>query len=183
MTLQVAAGFSTEMMTPLRFIPPPAGGTLQPEDVAALLNEPAGWLYRTMQVEPFELPEQSLNATVIGKTTAEFLVSLAVLAFRVKATAVLPVAAMYRVILIDYTPWQRRDPPVPLLNLLGLPARAVALHNEAVRLLLLNHDASAVRSAMSIVLQDGVIAGIHRAEAFYYVVKMLSLITGAYTQV
>ncbi len=183
MTLQITPGFTTATVPPMSISPPPPGGTLTRRDIPALLNEPAAWLFRTTQTEPFELPEQSLDRAIIGKTAAEFLISLAVLAFRVKATAVRPTSAMYRVILIDYTPWQKNDPPVPLLDLLNLPRRALALHNEAVRLLLRRNDASAVRSAMSLVLQDGITAGIHRAEAFYYVAKMLSLVTGAYTQV
>ena len=183
MTLQVASGFLTLSSPLMLFSSPPADGMLTQADVPVLLNEPAAWLQRIMQTEPFDLPEQPLTVESIGKTTAEFLVSLAVLAFRVKASVVRPVSAMHRVVLIDYTPWQKTDPPVPLLNLLGLSRRALALHNEAVRLLMLRHDASAIRSAMSMVLQDGITAGMHRAEAFYYVAKMLSLVTGAYTQV
>lgn len=183
MALQVTPGFATNTTAIAPFSTPPIGGVLVQEDVTALLTEPAAWLYRVMQTDPFDMPEQSLNVATIGHTTTEFLISLAVLAFRIKATAVRPTAAMYRVIIVDYTPWQRVDPSVPLLNLLNFPRRALASHNEAVRLLLRSRDASGVRGAMSLVLQDGVTSGMHRAEAFYYVVKMLSLVTGAYTQV
>ncbi len=183
MALQVATGFQVAPTPPILFNSPPPEGMLTQADIPALLNKPAVWLSQIMQTEPFELPEQSLSVDVIGRTAAEFLVSIAVLAFRVKADTVRPVSAMHRIILVDYMPWQQSDPPVPLLNLLNLPRRALALHNEAVRLFLRRHDASAIRSAMSIVLQDSVTVGMHRAEAFYYVAKMLSLVTGSYTQV
>lgn len=77
------------------------------------------------------------------------------LAFNVTASSVKPVKAMGRVVLIDYTPWQRKDPPVPLLDMLGLPRRALAMHNAAIHLMLKQNDASAIRPAMSVVLQSG----------------------------
>ena len=119
------------------------------------------------------------------------------LAFNVTASSAKPVKAMGRVVLIDYTPWQRKDPPVPLLDrfgfvtsMLGLPQRALAMHNAAIHLMLKQNDASAIRPAMSVVLQSGaersrssgVETRMRAAEAFYYVARMLSLVTEAYSQ-
>ena len=64
------------------------------------------------------------------------------------------------------------------------------VEGAAIHLFLSNGDASAMRGAMSLVLQAcaeqsrsrGVEARMHPAEAFYYVAKMLSLVTGAYSQ-
>ncbi len=185
MTLQIANGF--EAFYPLRnspapFAAPDDGRRITPADVDALLNNPAAWLYQTMQSNPFEMIEYPLQRETVGALLMEFLTAQAVLAFRVKAAAVKPVKAMYRVALVDYTPWRQTDPPVPLLCMLDLPAKSIAMHNSAIHLFLSRGDASALRGAMSLVLRGGAQSGMHPAEAFYYVAKMLSLVTGAYSQ-
>ncbi len=193
MTLQIAPGFNVSIPgTELFFEPPADGRLLNAADVPQLLNNPASWLYHATQSEPLALTENDLTLQTVGNLTLEFLTSVAVLAFNVTASSVKPVKAMGRVVLIDYTPWQRKDPPVPLLDMLGLPRRALAMHNAAIHLMLTQNDASAIRPAMSAVLQScasrersrssGVETRMRAAEAFYYVARMLSLVTGAYTQ-
>ncbi len=186
MTLQIATGFeafaSLQGGGLAQFAAPEDGRSITRADVNGLLKNPALWLHQTMRDKPFEMIERALSVETSGALMLEFLTSMAVLAFRVKAASVRPAKAMYRVALVDYTPWRQADPPVPLLCLFNLPARAVAMHNAAIHLFLSNGDASAMRGAMSLVLQGGVEAGMHPAEAFYYVAKMLSLVTGAYSQ-
>ncbi len=174
----------------MTFFEPPAGGRpLTPTNVPRLLNNPANWLYHTTRNDPLPLIENSLTPQTVGALTLEFLTAAAVLAFNVTASSVKPVKAMGRVVLIDYTPWQRRDPPVPLLDMLDLPRRALLTHNAAIHLMLKRNDASAIRPAMSAVLRACAQRSQSRdaetpmraAEAFYYVAKMLSLVTGAYT--
>lgn len=162
------------------FEPPPEGRFLTAQDASQLLENPARWLYRTMLEAPFSITGRELTTQAVGPLVMELLVNMAVLAFRVRATRVAPVYAMHRVVLVNYTPWSASDPPVPLLSLLDLPRRAEAMHNEAIHLLLKDGDTSALRPAMGLVLRGGAERGMHVAEAFFYVTKMLSLVTGMY---
>ena len=128
MTLQIANGFNLIPIDPAFFEAPADDNLMTGTDVADLLRNPAGWFNQTMQATPFELIERDLTPQSIGPVLLEFLTSVAVLNIGVKATAVMPVKAMGRVVMVDYTPWKREDPPIPLLNLLNdLPARALAI--------------------------------------------------------
>ena len=49
-------------------------------------------------------------------------------------------SAMGRVVLVDYTPWKRPDPPIPLLTLLSLDGDAVAAYNLAIHEFLTNNN-------------------------------------------
>jgi len=164
------------------FEPPLDGRLLTMQDTAQLLDNPACWLYRAMLEAPFSIRGQELTEESVGSLVMELLVNMAVLSFGVKATSVVPVYAMHRVVLVNYTPWSAPDPPVLLLSLLDLPRRATAMHNAAMHLLLKNGDTSALRPAMSLVLRGGTERGMHVAEAFFYVTKMLSLMTGVHRQ-
>jgi len=181
--LQIAPGFNIALPETTRFFESPADGQLlNKEDVPQLLSNPLNWLYRAAQREPLPLIETALTPQNVGGLTLELLTAAAVLAFNVSASSVKPVCSMGRVVLIDYAPWQRKDPPVPLLDMLNLPRRALVMHNTAIHLMLKRNNASAIRPAMSAVLQSSLSAKIRAAEGFYYVVKMLSLVTGAYSQ-
>ncbi len=164
------------------FEPPADGRFLTAQDASQLLENPARWLYRTMLETPFSIAGRELKAQATDPLVMELLVSMAVLAFNVKAASVRPVYAMHRVVLVNYTPRSASDPPVPLLSLLDLPRRAEAMHNAAIHLLLKEGDISALRPAMGLVLRGGAERGMHIAEAFFYVTKMLSLLTGTYRQ-
>ena len=113
MTLQIATGFeafaSLQGEGLAQFAAPEDGRSVTRADAAGQLKNPALWLRQTMRDKPFEMIERALSVETSGALMLEFLTSMAVLAFRAKAASVRPAKAMYRVALVDYTPWRQAD--------------------------------------------------------------------------
>jgi hypothetical protein len=111
----------------------------------------------------------------------EFLTTQAVMSFQVPAESVMPTVAMGRMVMVNYMPWKRRDPPIPLLALLPLDVGALLAHNGAVREFMVRGSGARLGPAIVRVLRAGV-GVLTRSEAFFYYTKMVSLATGAYLQ-
>jgi len=177
--LTVAPGFTLNSATLSPIELPTAGSPRFSEtDYAALLDNPGHWLMSLPCV-----PEAQ-RLSDINPLLREFFIARAVLAFQVPAGSVRPVAALGRIILIDYQPWQHPDPPVPLLALTPLDGTVIQRYNRAIGHALGNRNGGGryIGQALPLVLHAA-IGVFTRAEAFYFYTKLISLATGAYTQV
>jgi hypothetical protein len=174
--LQIAEGFKVPVATvSLASV----GPKFAQSDLRSILGGNLGpWTLSVM--EELEDPME-LDSTVVKPLVLEFLTAQAVLSFNVPATTVVPRVAMGRIVLVEYTPFKKQDPPIPLLALLPLDAAAVIAHNIAVHEFLAQGNARRMQSAIKAVLEAGLDV-MTRTEAFFYYTKMLSLATGAYLQ-
>lgn len=180
--MNVATGF-TLSPTLLEFVEAPDEKTARfsKRDFTHLMSDAGQWLMTLQSLDTIQ-PRQLQNISPLLK---EFLIAQAVLAFQVRATAVKPVAALGRVVLIDYQPWQQPDPPVPLLTLLPFSKSITTFYNRAIQHSLSDtnlKNGALLSRALTQVLQAG-IDEFTQAEAFYLYTKITSLATGAYTQV
>jgi hypothetical protein len=176
MTLQVADNFRVPAATTSLVS---VGTKFMQPDLQAILGGNLGpWTLSVM--EELEDPLE-LDSTVIKPLILEFLTAQAVLAFEVRAASVVPRVALGRVVLVEYEPYKKQDPPIPLLCLLPLDAVAIVSHNIAINEFLTSGNAGRMQSAIRAVLDAGV-GVMTRTEAFFYYTKMLSLATGAYRQ-
>jgi len=176
--LTVAPGFTLNAtaLHPIE-IPSPDTARFSEADCRALLDNAGRWLMSLPQ--PLSLETQPLGN--INPLLKEFFIAQAVLAFQARAGSVRPVAALGRIVLIDYEPWQQPDPPVPLLTLTPLDTAVIAGYNRAIRHVLNTGGGRYIGQALPAVLHAG-IGKLTRAEAFYVYTKLISLVTGAYTQ-
>jgi len=172
--------FSFAVATPQAPLASVPQDLMSAQDLAYIEKQQIGqWYLSLLRAGVLPVQERSLRET--PSLEQEFLTAQAVLALQVKAVSVLPVAAVERVLLIDYTPYQRKDPPVPLLVLTPLPNEVQALFHSAVKELLEHQNAALLARATKRVLRAGV-GCLSKAEAFYFFTKVTSLVTGAYTQ-
>ena len=181
--LDVAQGFN---MVPTRTadssIFTPTGGILTGTDAQSILAGEVGpWVLSMMTNDPLAMEEVPLDSQTVGTLMLEFLTAQAILAFQAKASSVMPKSAMGRVVMVDYTPWKRPDPPIPLLSLLTLDMGAVSVYNKAMHDFLANNNAIGLWTAIGGVLRSGVDV-FTRSEAFFFYTKVISLATGAYSQ-
>jgi hypothetical protein len=176
MTLQVAENFRVPAATTSLV---PTGARFAETDLQAILGGNLGpWTLSVMGElkDPLEL-----DSTVVNPLILEFLTAQAVLAFEVRASSVVPRVALGRIVLVEYEPYKKQDPPIPLLCLLPLDAVAIVSHNVAINEFLVSGNARRMQSAIRAVL-DASVDVMTRPEAFFYYTKMLSLATGAYRQ-
>ncbi len=191
--LTVAPGFSLNpaLLHPIE-LPAAKIPRFSETDYTALLDNPGRWLMSLPQTPALEVEAQPLNDD-INPLLREFFIAQAVLAFQVRAGSVQLVAALGRIVLVDYEPWQQPDPPVPLLTLTPLDDPVIRRYNRAIRQFLNPNEnrnrtlmnlggGAGLSRALQMVLQAA-IGVFTRAEAFYFYTKLISLATGAYTQV
>ena len=179
--LTVAPGFTLnpDTLAPIA-LPTPETPRFSKADYSALLHNAGRWL-TSLSRSP--IPEaQSLES--IHPLLQEFFIAQAVLAFQVRADSVQPVAALGRIVLVDYQPWQQPDPPVPLLTLVPLGDAVTRGYNRAIQQFLHTRGQAGrhIGRALPAVLHAG-IGILTREEAFYLYTKLISLATGAYTQI
>ncbi len=185
--LEVAPGFKLDptLLSPMS-VPSRETPRFSETDCSVLLNSAGQWLM-SQSPTPLFIEDQPLNTSLISPLLLEFFVAQAVLAFQVRAGSVRPAAALGRIVLVDYEPWERPDPPVPLLTLLPLDKPVIGFYNRAIQKFLSTRNrnrgsGASLARALTVTLQAG-IGILTKEEAFYLYVKLTSLATGAYTQI
>lgn len=184
--LSVAPGFTLNPAA-LHPIEMPASETprFSEADYHSLFNDPGYWLMNLPHPMPEAQPLENINPLL-----REFFIAQAVLAFQTPADSVEVSAALGRIVLVYYEPWRQPDPPVPLLILTPVDKHAVNFYNRAIRNFFANYFTGDdfrtagryIGQALPVVLQAG-IGKLTRTEAFYLYTKLISLATGAYTQI
>ncbi len=130
----------------------------------------------------FRVDDYEESLATVGPTMLEHIATEVYLNIRVRASKIMPTHRMERMLLVDYTPWRRVDPPIPIP--LWLPRTpATELHYRAISAFLGKHP-----NAGRLMLQatsDVIKAAIDswtQLEVFYYWVKMRSLLAGTHKQ-
>lgn len=140
------------------------------------------WCFRLQASgEPLIIQRVSLDAEAVGADMLQMLSTDAILAYDIPADVVMPLYAVGRTVITEYTPHRRVDPPVPLMSLFDFSRETFGYHASAIKLVL-NGNATGVIQAVRLVMRDALQAEMTREELFAYLNAMLSLSTGSYQQ-
>lgn len=140
------------------------------------------WCFKLQAAgNPLVIHRVPLDAEGVGVDMLQMLTTDAMLSLDVPADTVMPLHSIGRTVIMDYTPHQEVDPPVPLMSLFDLSRETFGYHANAVKLALM-HDGRGVIQAIRLVMRDAIGADMTREELFAYVSTMLALCTGSYRQ-
>ena len=179
----------------------PDTGTFQASEVGAIwTTNPLQWVMSlNQQGEMFQLDVKPLTADAVGEFMLEAIAAQALMAIPGMAfEQAIPLEAVGRIVTVDFDPhtppapapaprpnreprYADGDPPVPMLILTGIDHKVEHAYYGAVCNFLRSGDISQFNGILHAVLNK--FAGhMSRAEVFYFLVRVQSLLTGAYKQ-
>lgn len=176
----------------------PDTGTFQAPDVGQVwTTNPLQWAMQFSQ--SIQLDIKPLTADAVGDFMLEAIAAQALMAIPGMAfEQAIPLECVGRIVTVDFDPHtpsksasaprQNRvpryadgDPPVPMLFLTGIDRKVETAYHGAVCNFLRSGDISQFNGILHAVLNK--FAGrLSRAEVFYFLVRVQSLLTGAYKQ-
>lgn len=179
----------------------PDDNTFQALDMGAIWKaNPLQWAMQLSQKgEMFQLDVEPLTTDAVGEFLLEAIAAQALMAIPGMAfEQAMPLECVGRIVTIDFDPHVPRpvstprldrqprymdgDPPVPMLFLTGINRKVEQRYHATVYHFLRNgKDIAAFNPILENVLAE-MVGHLSRAEVFYFLVRVQSLITGAYKQ-
>lgn len=177
----------------------PGGEDFQALDAGEIMKtNPLRWAMKVAREdEGFALRVQPLTADIVGEFLLEALAAQALLAMPMDFDMALPLETVGRIVTVDFDPhvpeppppaeppatrnprYADGDPPIPMLFLVGLDGKVERAYYREVCAFLRSGKAG---EQMDLVLQAVMAGQVSRPEAFYFLMKVQSLLTGAYKQ-
>jgi len=171
----------------------------QEPDVSAIWKaNPLQWAMQLAQNgEMFRLDVKPLTVDAVGEFLLEAIAAQALMAIPGQFEQAIPLESVGRIVTVDFDPHRPRpaptprpnreprytdgDPPVPLLFLSGIDRKVESAYHGAIANFLSHNRLSEFDGILHAVLNK--FAGhLSRAEVFYFLVRVQSLVTGAYKQ-